>query len=133
MNEDRYPVSHEFEVKSYEVDFAGIVSNQVYLRWSEDLRTKLLDQFVSILDLFKTGKVPVLAHTGVDYKYPARLKDTVTGKMWVEELNGPKWSLRGEFWIGERMCAKVFHSGVWVDAKTFRPTRAPDVMPHVSL
>jgi acyl-CoA thioesterase FadM len=53
--------------------------------------------------------------------------------MWVEELDGPKWALRGEFRIGEKLCAKVYHYGVWVDAKTFRPTDGPDDLPRVIL
>ena len=131
MGERKYPVERKFEVKTYEVDFAGVMSNQVYLRWSEDMRTAVLDQFIDIRDLIEQGKVPVLAHTEIDYKWPARLKDEVTGTRWVEELNGPKWALRGEFMIGDRICAKVFHYGVWVDTHTFRPTDPPELLPRV--
>ena len=31
-------------IRTYDIDFAGIVSNIVFIRWLEDLRLGLLDQ-----------------------------------------------------------------------------------------
>ena len=31
-------------IRTYDIDFAGIVSNIVFIRWLEDLRLALLDQ-----------------------------------------------------------------------------------------
>jgi acyl-CoA thioester hydrolase len=131
MEEDSATVHREFRVMTYEVDFAGILSNQVYQRWLEDLRMDLLSRYIDIRDLWKAGSVPVLAHTEIDFKRPARLMDLVEGRMWVEELNGPRWALRSEFRIGDNVCARAFQYGVFVDTREFRPTNKPDVFPDV--
>ncbi len=124
-------VEREFTVMTYEVDFAGIMSNQVYQRWLEDLRMELLSKYVDIRDLFSGGSVPVLARTEIDFKLPARLMDKVLGRIWVEELMGPRWALRSEFTINGRVCARAYQYGVFVDTTTFRPMNKPDVLPDI--
>ena len=42
-------------VRSYDIDFAGIVSNIVYIRWLEDLRLKWLDEHFPLDRQFKQG------------------------------------------------------------------------------
>jgi acyl-CoA thioester hydrolase len=125
-------VERDFRVMTYDVDFAGIMSNQVYQRWLEDLRMDLLSRFVDIRKIMSSGSVPVLARTEIDFKMPARLMDEVTGKMWVEELKGPRWALRTEFTINGKVCAKAYQYGVFVDTRSFRPVNKPDVLPDIS-
>ncbi len=48
-NSDRpLEVELTIPVRSYDIDFAGIVSNIVYIRWLEDLRSKWLDEHFSL-------------------------------------------------------------------------------------
>lgn len=126
-----HQVEREFTVMTYEVDFAGIMSNQVYQRWLEDLRMDLLSRYVDIRELFSSGSVPVLARTEIDFKLPARLMDNVKGRIWVEELMGPRWALRSEFTIHGKVCARAYQYGVFVDTDNFRPINKPDVLPDV--
>lgn len=125
-------VEREFRANTYDIDFAGVMSNQVYQRWLEDLRTDLLDQYADIKVLWEGGAVPVLAHTEIDFKKPVFLLERIKGKMWVDELQGTKWAVRSEF-IKEdgSLCARSFQWGVFVDTEKFRPVQAPDVLPRV--
>lgn len=124
-------VERTFTVMTYEIDFAGIMSNQVYQRWLEDMRMEMLSQYVDIRDLMKMGSVPVIARTEIDFKKPARLMDEVKGRMWVQELNGPKWALGCEFSIDGVICARSMQYGVFIDTLTFKPTNKPDALPDV--
>src|SRR4030065_18719 len=77
-------VRHTFKVMTYDIDFAGVVSNQVSIRWLEDLRNLLTDQVLSIGDMMQRSIAPVLTRTEIDYRTPVRLPDTVDGRLWVE-------------------------------------------------
>jgi len=131
LDDRPYKVRRDFRVMTYDVDFAGIMSNQVYQRWLEDLRTDMLSQFADIGELMREGTVPVLAHMEIDFKRPARLMDTVRGEIWVEELMGPRWALRSEFRIGDKVIARAFQWGMFVDTADFRPMDAPPSIPKV--
>ena len=37
-------------IRTYDIDFAGIVSNIVFVRWLEDLRLGLLDQAYPLVE-----------------------------------------------------------------------------------
>jgi acyl-CoA thioester hydrolase len=54
------PIRLAFPVKTYDVDFAGIVSNIVYVRWLEDLRLELLARTCPLARLVAEGIGPVL-------------------------------------------------------------------------
>jgi len=123
--------TRKIRVMTYEVDFAGVVSNQVYHRWLEDLRMDLLCKYMDMRELMKAGAVPVLAHTEIDFKRPLKLLDDVEGAVWVDELYGPKWSLSAEFRKDGVVCAKAKQWGLFVDPSTFRPVDAPQVLPRV--
>ncbi len=126
-----YLTTRTIRVMTYEVDFAGIVSNQVYFRWLEDMRMDLLLKQMDLRTMLERNVLPVLAHSEIDYKRPLRLLDEVEGRMWVEELNGPKWSLSAEFAKGEEIVARAKQWGVFIDTKTFRPIDAPPDFPKV--
>ena len=124
-------VERSIRVMTYEVDFAGVVSNQVYFRWLEDLRMDLLQSHLDMRELLKLNALPVLTHTEIDYKRPLRLLDEVKGRMWVEELDGPKWSLRGQFVKDGVVCADARQWGLFVDPTKFTVVDAPPQLPRV--
>ena len=70
-------------VRGYDVDFGGIVSNIVTVRWLEDVRTALLDRVSSMRALVESGRAPVVARLEVDYQRPVRLFDAVEGRVWT--------------------------------------------------
>ena len=63
-------IRHSFKVMTYEIDFAGVVSNIVYVRWLEDLRNLFAEEALSLGDAMKRGIVPTLVRTEIDYSRP---------------------------------------------------------------
>lgn len=61
-------VSLPFSVKTYDIDFAGHVSNIVYIRWLEDLRLHFLDVYSLLDQQMAESYVPILTRTEIDYK-----------------------------------------------------------------
>jgi acyl-CoA thioester hydrolase len=61
-----------FTVKTYDIDFAGHVSNIVYIRWLEDLRFALLDEYFPLEPSMKEGVYASL-ETGKPVRVPAEL------------------------------------------------------------
>ena len=120
-------ITRRRKAQTYEIDFAGVMSNQVYFRWLEDLRTDLISEYVDLRDLIKMGSVPVLAHTEIDYKWPVRLLEEVECRMWVEEMSSMKWAVEAEFKVNDKVCTRSKQWGVFVDSRTMRPVLAPDV------
>jgi acyl-CoA thioester hydrolase len=124
----RYPceVSLPFEVKTYDIDFAGHVSNIVFIRWLEDLRMKVLQTYLPLDDLMKKGIAPVLAQTVIDYKKPVKLFDRVAGRMWMCDLGQIRGTLQTEISVDGSIVAIARQVGVFVTMATGRPVRAPE-------
>ncbi len=63
---DRRPLRVEllFQPKTYDIDFAGHVSNIMYIRWLEDLRMMVLDRYLPLNTLMERGVAPVVVRTG---------------------------------------------------------------------
>jgi len=112
-------------VRTYDVDAAGIVSNIVYVRWLEDLRTDLLEGFYPAAQQEATGILPVVAATNIEYKRPVRLLDRVTGSIRVEALGRSKMVLGAEFRVSETLVTHATQTCVFVDVKAMRPAEVP--------
>ncbi len=67
-------------VRTYDIDFVGIVSNIVYIRWLEDLRLKFLDEYWELNQQLEQGYAPVLAGTEIEYKRSIKISDRVMGR-----------------------------------------------------
>lgn len=117
-----------FRVKTYDVDFAGIVSNLVYVRWLEDLRLKMLDEHLPLEAEFRQGRGPVLARTEIDYLRALRFGDQAVGRMWLAGVRRASWSLQAEFMLQEQVVARALQVGVFVDYGTLKPLPVPDVL-----
>lgn len=50
-------------VRTYDIDFAGVVSNIVYVRWLEDLRLAIVDAYFPLTQQRNTYVVDVIGHT----------------------------------------------------------------------
>lgn len=121
-------IQHEFRVMTYDIDFAGIVSNMSYIRWLEDLRNLFAEQALSIGDALQRGIAPALMRTEIDYLAPVRFPDTLTGRMWLGEHGRSKWGLAAEFQsqgMGQ-VVARARQTGVFVALQTLRPVRLPE-------
>ncbi|UCH09986.1 MAG: acyl-CoA thioesterase [Fidelibacterota bacterium] len=126
--EQRRPFEIEltFEAKTYDVDFAGIVSNIVYFRWLEDLRLKVLDEYLPLDGLLEQGISPVLVRTEIDYKRAVRLFDKPIGRMWMSYTGRRKFVLTAEFTVDGEVVTTAEHVCVFVNLKNWRTIPLPE-------
>lgn len=113
-------------IRPYDIDFAGIVNNQVYVRWLEDMRTELWASLISLEETSNLGLVPVLLETHIEYKLPLRLGDKLVGVMRVADVGLVRLSLEAEFRVMDAIHAKASHKLAIVNNKTLRPTKLPN-------
>ena len=88
-------------IRTYDIDFAGIVSNIVFIRWLEDLRLGLLDQ-----------------------AYP--LIRALVGRMRVAGLTRVRWRLAAEFLVDDAVRAEAEQEGLFMRLSTRRPIAIPE-------
>lgn len=121
-------VQHSFRVMTYDIDFAGIVSNISYIRWLEDLRNLFAEQALSIGDALQRGIAPALMRTEIDYLAPVRFPDTVIGKMWMADQGRSRWVVAAEFQSEgtNQIVARAKQMGVFISLETLRPVRLPE-------
>ena len=112
-------------VKTYDIDFAGIVSNIVYIRWLEDLRLEILARHSPLEQQLKDGIAPVLLKTTIDYKQSIRFGDTAMGRMWAESMGSLRWIVRAEIIANGQLAAQSEQVGIYVDLQTGKPIRLP--------
>ena len=125
---DRRPLHVEltFQPKTYDIDFAGHVSNIVYIRWLEDLRMMVLDTYLPLNILMERGIAPVVMRTTIDYKRPVKLFDSVSGVMWASEMENVKGILSAEFTVNGNVVAAAEQIGLFVRMNTGRPVAFPE-------
>lgn len=124
MNE----VRRSFTVMTYDIDFAGVVSNITYTRWLEDLRNLFAEQTLSVGEAFRRGIAPALTRTEIDFLSPVRFPDTVIGRMWLDELGPARWLLAAEFSseASGTVAVRAKQTGLFVSLQTFRPVPLPE-------
>jgi len=107
-------------VKTYDIDFMGIVSNIAYIRWMEDLRLKFLEVHYSLQKLMADLIVPILTHTNIDYKRPVRMHDEVIGSIWMEKYDSSGWIANMEFTVNGKVVATGAQGGVFINISTMK-------------
>lgn len=112
-------------VKTYDIDFMGIVSNITYVRWMEDLRLNLLEVHYPLQKLLSELIVPVITRTNLEYKRPIRMHDQVTGHIWMEKFDSTGWTANMEFTANSKQAATAQQGGVFIDLGTMKPTDPP--------
>jgi len=113
-------------VRAYDVDALGIVSNIVYVRWFEDLRTAFLEVYMPMREMFAEGFSPILVHTDIRYHRPVTLTDRPVGRAWVEDLGRVRWRMGLEICVGENVCCSGKQEGLFVDIVRKRPIPVPE-------
>ena len=126
--DNRRPLHVElhFQPKTYDIDFAGHVSNIVYIRWLEDLRMMVLDTYLPLNILMERGIAPVVMRTTIDYKRPVKLFDSVSGVMWASEMGNVKGILSAEFTVNGTVVAAAEQIGLFVKMVNGRPVAFPE-------
>src|SRR5579871_6659190 len=118
-------LTHELPVYTFHIDFAGHVSNIVYVQWMEVSRCKLLEAAgFSLTDLCSRGVIPVLTETHIEHRRPLYLGDTVRAEVWFSELKNVTARMQHRFYSrsGE-LAATGDQRGLFVLKETMRPSR----------
>jgi acyl-CoA thioester hydrolase len=123
----RKPLEIELQlpVKTYDIDFAGIVSNIVYVRWLEDLRLEMLSSFFPLAEQLEQGFAPVVLQTTINYKQAINITDRPIGKMWIESLASLRWVVGAEISIADKVSAIAQQTGIFINLQNQKPLRIP--------
>ena len=120
-------LTKDISVRSYDIDVLGIVSNIVYIRWFEDLRTHFLDVYYPFQEMLQENISPILKETHIDYKYPITIQDKVKGHVWLSNVSQSKWECSFEIFSDTRVFATGQQMGYFIDVERKRPVRIPAI------
>lgn len=126
-SEQKRPLEIElsFPVQTYDIDFAGIVSNIVYIRWLEDLRIALGAAYFPVQKMLQNGVAPMLMKTAIEYKQPINIFDKPTGKMWISKMKSLKLIMEAEIIVAGKVAAIAQQSGCFIELSTRKPVPIP--------
>jgi acyl-CoA thioester hydrolase len=113
-------------VQTYDIDFAGIVSNIVFVRWLEDLRLGLMDDAYPLIQALADDVAPILTATRIAYRRPVTLADRLLGRIRVAELGRVRWRLAAEFTVAGAIHAEAEQEGLFVRLSTRKPVAIPE-------
>jgi acyl-CoA thioester hydrolase len=118
-------ITVNLEVYTYQIDFAGHVSNIVYIQWMEIARIKLLEAIgLPTHEIAKAGFIPVLVQTEISYKQPLYLGDRVQVDLWLEELKNASAIMAFQMTNqAGAIAAEGRQKGIFFDTETQRPKR----------
>lgn len=114
------------EIKTYDIDFAGIVSNIVYVRWLEDLRLEMLKWYFPLEGQLKKGFGPILASTKIEYKRPLNITSLAIGRMWMSGIDARRWTVMAEIMTNGKIVALAEQVGLFVNLSDGRPIQMPE-------
>lgn len=118
-------VEKHIKVMSYDTDFMKIVNNTVYVKWFEDLRMLILDNYFPFEDMLKENQSPILSETVIQYKRPITLHSKPVAKAWIESIDRSKWVARFEIVENDVIYCFGKQEGYYFDLIKMRPTRFP--------
>jgi acyl-CoA thioester hydrolase len=117
------------EVYYFDTDAGGVVHNIAYLRMVEIARSQLAASLGWTLeDMARTGLVPVVARTEIDYRKPARLGDHLAVTAELIRLEKVRMLMRFEVADAsnpENVFARCTQTMVTVQLPGGRPQRVP--------
>ena len=113
-------------IRTYDIDFAGIVSNIVFIRWLEDLRLGFLDQAYPLVRALAEDVAPILLSTRINYRRPVTIADSLVGRMRVAALRRVRWRLAAEFVVSGAVHAEAEQEGLFMCLSTRRPIAIPE-------
>lgn len=120
-------IEHDIEIGTYDIDFAGHVSNIVYLRWLEDMRLKVFDVHCPLKEFLADGVTPVLVSTEIKYRAALKLFDKPRAMMWVSEVSRSSLTIEAEIYLNDKLCTWARHVGVFVDLnRDMKAIRLPE-------
>ena len=121
-------VKFDQEIYTFHIDFAGHVSNIVYVQWMEIGRLKLLAAAGLPVEkiIHDFGLLPTLIETKIRYKQQLFLGDQVRVEVWLSRLKNVSAIMEFRFFNQRRqLVATGCRTGLFIDAQTHRPTPLP--------
>jgi acyl-CoA thioester hydrolase len=112
-------------IRTYDIDFAGIVSNIVFVRWLEDLRLGLMDLAYPLIQALADDIAPILLSTRIAYRRPVTIADTLVGRMRLAGLTRVRWQLVAEFLVNGAVHAEAEQEGLFMRLSTRKPIPIP--------
>src|SRR5579883_1030717 len=116
-----FEVSKNISISTYDIDFAGHVSNISYFRWLEDMRLQIFDQFFPLKGFMDQGLLPILTKSSIEYKKAINLFDKPIGYMWIAELRAASVIFQGEIKVDGSLTTTASHTGVFISSQSLRP------------
>ena len=113
-------------VQTYDIDFAGVVSNIVFIRWLEDLRLGLMDLAYPLIQALAEDVAPILLATRITYRRPVTIADPLVGRIRVAALGRVRWRLAAEFTVAGVLHAEAEQEGLFMRLSTRRPIAIPE-------
>ena len=113
-------------IRTYDIDFAGIVSNIVFVRWLEDLRLALLERAYPLVQALAEDVAPILLATRISYRRPVTIADRLVGRIRVTGLSRVRWRLAAEFTVADVVHAEAEQQGLFMRLSTRRPIAIPE-------
>jgi acyl-CoA thioester hydrolase len=115
-----------FPPRTYDIDFAGVVNNIVYIRWLEDLRLALMAEIYPVDRALREDVAPILLSTNIVYDKPVTIQDaSLVGRMWVPAMERIKWHVAAEFSVGDQIHARAEQVGLFIKLSTRKPIAPP--------
>jgi acyl-CoA thioester hydrolase len=121
-------VERAIEIKTYDIDFAGIVGNIVYVRWLEDLRLAMMAEVYPLAQAVADDVAPVLLETRIVYERSLRLQDQVVGRIWAIGMTRARWRIGAEFRVGRTVHARAEQTGLFIRLSTRKPVPPPKIL-----
>lgn len=121
----------EIEVNNYDIDAMGIVSNIVYIRWFEDLRTVFINKYMSFSEMMRQHISPILMKTEIEYKTPITIYDKPVGRCWYVKGGRLKWEFKFEIVSGDKVHCVGSQTGGFFDLEKQKITQMPEVFQNM--
>ena len=118
-------IEQSIQIRTYDIDFMGVVSNIVYLRWLEDMRLLFLETWCPLQEQLDENITPVLTRTEIDYIAPLRLRDKPSAKMWLKNMTRVRFSLEAEINVNHRPVIHAVQHGAYLSMPELKPVPIP--------
>lgn len=114
----------EENIYTYHIDFAGHVSNIVYIQWMEIGRLKLLESVgMPVQEVVeRLGLFPTLINTEIRYRKQLFLGDKVRIEVWLSKLKNVSAIMEFRFYNGKgELTADGRQKGLFIDSVSHQP------------
>ena len=115
--------NYKYKVKYYETDMQGIVHHSNYLRYLENAREELIEDFLGMTsqNFDEIGIFYVIREAETKFIYPIRFGDNLSINVKLTAYNGVKLTHEYEFVVDWNIHATAKTVMVSIDKESFKP------------